>query len=329
MRTPSFDYERPKTIQAACGLLRDGGSEAHPIAGGTELVLAVRNRQKPARLLVDLGSIGGLNLIRYSPETGLRIGPMATLRHLSEHPDVRQHYPMLVQAATSAGSPQIQAMGTIGGNLCQDTCCQYFNRSAGARRTFEPCHKLGGNVCHVVPGASECWATYAGDLAPALIALGATIRITQPDGERDIPASEFFTGDGARPRDLRHGDVVSSIEVPPVNGAGQAYVKLRLRGTLDYPIVAVAARVNMEDGNCRSMRVVLTGVDRRPVEVEEAKQVQGTPLSTEVIRDVAKAAHNRAHPMKTVCELPASYRRQMVDVFVESAVSQARDAARR
>lgn len=328
MKMPSIDYQRPQAIEHACTLLRDGGQEAHPIAGGTELVLAMRNRQKKTRLLVDLSGIAGLGEVRFAPDTGLHIGAMATLRQLAEHDDVRRHYPLLAQAAASAGSPQIQSMGTVGGNLCQDTCCQYFNRSCEARRTFEPCHKLGGSVCHVVPGSPECWATYAGDLAPALIALGATIRIAQPDGGRDIPVGSFFTGDGAWTRDLRAGEIVTGIDVPPVNGSGQAYLKLRQRGSLDYPLVGVAANVQMNDGGeCCSLRVVLTGVERCPVDVAHAHDVNGAPLTSSVIRDVAAAARTCTQPMKTVCELPPSYRRQMVDVFVETAVSQALAAA--
>lgn len=330
MKLPSFDYQRPDTAAEACALLREGGKDAHPIAGGTELVLALQNRQRTARLLVDMSGIAGLDQIRYSPETGLRIGSMVTLRQLAAHADVRRYYPLLAQAASSAGSPQIQSMGTVGGNLCQDTCCQYFNRSAGARRTFDLCHKLGGSVCHVVPGSQECWATYAGDIAPALIALGATLWITGADAERRFPVGDLFSGDGARAHTLREGEIVTAIDVPPAatSMAGQTYAKLRQRGTLDYGMLAVAARVELDDAlECRTLRVVLTGVDRKPVEITEAEIAEGAPLTAPVIRDVAEAARRRAHPMKNLCELPPSYRRQMVNVFVEAAVTQAAAAA--
>lgn len=330
MKLPSFDYQRPQSTGQACELLREGGKEAHPIAGGTELVLALQNEQKTTRLLVDLGGIAGLTQIRYAPDTGLRIGALVTLRQLAEHSEVRRGYPLLVQAATSAGSPQIQSMGTVGGNLCQDTCCQYFNRSAEARRTFEPCHKLGGNVCHVVPGSKECWATYAGDMAPALMALGATLWIAGPDGERRTPIRQLFSGDGARPNTLREGEIVSAIDVPPplTAACGQRYSKLRQRGTLDYGMLGVAARIEMGNGfDCRTLRVVLTGVERRPVEVSEAQSAEGTPITAARIREIAEAARICAQPMKNQCELPPSYRRQMVNVFVESAVSEARAAA--
>jgi 4-hydroxybenzoyl-CoA reductase subunit beta len=330
MKLPAFDYQRPQTSAEACGLLRAGGREAQPIAGGTELVLALQNRQKTTRLLVDLSGIAGLDQIRYSAETGLHIGSMVTLRQLAEHPDVRCYYPLLAQAAASAGSPQIQSMGTIGGNVCQDTCCQYFNRSSGARRTFEPCHKLGGSVCHVVPGSQECWATYAGDIAPALIALGATLWIAGADAERRIPVRDLFSGDGARAHTLREGEIVTAIDVPPAatSLAGQTYAKLRQRGTLDYGMLAVAARVELDDTlECRTLRVVLTGIDRKPVEITETQHAERAPLTASAIRDVAEAARKSAHPMKNLCELPPSYRRQMVDVFVESAVTQAAAAA--
>ena len=329
MKMPSFDYQRPQTIEHACALLREGGSEAHPIAGGTELVLAIRNRQRKTRLLVDLGGIAGLGEIRFARDTGLRIGAMVTLRQLAEHDDVRRHYPLLAQAASSAGSPQIQSMGTVGGNLCQDTCCQYFNRSCEARRTFEPCHKLGGHVCYVVPGSPECWATYAGDLAPALMALDATLSIASPGGERRLPVGDLFSGDGARPHTLREGEIVSAIDVPPAAAmTGQTYAKLRQRGTLDYGMLAVAARVALDESrDCRALRVVLTGVDRKPLEVRKAAEVHGGRITTDAIRDVADAARKHAQPMKNACELPPSYRREMVNVFVESAITQAQSVA--
>jgi 4-hydroxybenzoyl-CoA reductase subunit beta len=331
MKLPTFDYQRPQSTEQACRLLLQGGREAHAIAGGTELVLALQNRQKKTRLLVDLGGISGLNQVRYQPESGLRIGALVTLRQLADHPDVRRVYPLLAQAAGMAGSPQLQSMGTVGGNLCQDTCCQYFSRSAEARRTFEPCHKLGGHVCHVVPGSQECWATYAGDMAPALIALDASVWISHPGGERHVAARELFSGDGSRPHTLSEGEIVGAIDVPPPSAnSGQVYAKLRQRGTLDYGMLAVAARVDFNGGaECRKVSVVLTGVDRRPIEVTEAADAQGTRLGEAEIRAIAEAAHKRAQPMKSLCDLPPSYRRQMVDVFVESAVTEARAAAER
>ena len=329
MKLPGFDYQRPQSTQQACRLLKQGGSEAHAIAGGTELVLSLQNRQKKTRLLVDLGGISGLNEIRYRPEMGLRIGALVTLRQMAEHSDVRRMYPLLAQAAGVAGSPQLQAMGTVGGNLCQDTCCQYFNRSAESRRTYEPCHKLGGDVCHLVAGSKDCWATYAGDMAPALIALEATVWISDPSSERQIPLRNLYRGDGARPHTLAQGEVISAIDVPqPSARSGQVYAKLRQRGTLDYGMLAVAARVEFNGGlDCKKIAVVLSGVDRKPVEVTEAAKMQGETIDCEAIRVIAEAAHKRAQPMKNVCELPPSYRRQMVDVFVESAVSEARSAA--
>ena len=325
MKLPRFDYQRPQSTGQACSLLREGGREAHAIAGGTELVLALQNRQKKIRLLVDLGGISGLNQIHYRPELGLRIGALVTLRQLAENADVRRVYPLLAQAAGVAGSPQLQSMGTVGGNLCQDTCCQYFNRSTEARRTFEPCRKLGESVCHVVPGSKECWATYAGDMAPALIALDATVWISTPAGERQIAARDLYSGDGARPGALVAGEIVSAIDVPsPSARSGQVYAKLRQRGTLDYGMLSVAARVDLNGGpECKKVAVVLSGVDRKPLEVTEAANAEGAVLDAARIRAIADAAHKRAQPMKNLCELPPSYRRQMVDVFVESALNEA------
>ncbi len=329
MRLPQFDFMQPKDTAEACRVLRSAGGEAEAIAGGTELVLALKNRQKKPRIVVDLSKISHLDDLSYSPATGLHIGAMATLRHLAAYGAVRKHYPMLAQAALSAGSLQLQAMATVAGNLCQDTCCQYYNRSATARRSLEPCHKLGGNVCHVVPGSNECWASYAGDMAPALMALEAKVAIANGNGGRLIPVRELFSGDGARPRALRPGEIVTEIEVPPPQpGSRQAYCKLRQRGTLDYALLGTAVHLTMADGGrvCEHAKVALTALDRAPIEVPEAARLDGTEVSGEAVAELAEAARGRARPMKNIGELPASYRRDVVIPWVESSLKQALEA---
>ncbi|MBI2985948.1 MAG: FAD binding domain-containing protein [Deltaproteobacteria bacterium] len=326
MKLPRFKYVEPRSIRKACEFLQAPQDEVQIIAGGTDLIMALKNRQKIPKLLVDISGIPGLKEIKYSDKDGLRVGVLATLRHLTAHPVVREKYPVLVQAALSVGTPQIRAMSTIGGNLCQDTCCMYFNRSAMVRQTLEPCHKLGGQVCHVVNASEECWATYAGDVAPALLVLRARVKIAGLRGEKVVPLHELFSCDGKRPHTLRPGQLVTEIQVPaPSPSSGGAYLKLRQRETLDYPLLGVAVNLTMEgeDGICKDASLALTAVDKAPVVVEEANRLKGKKLTHELMQDLTKAAIKRAHPIKDLCDLTATYRRNMVNVYVESATQQA------
>src|SRR5690349_9968818 len=213
MGLPKFDYVAPRSVQEACRALEAGGGAARAIAGGTDLLTALRNRQETANLLVDLAALP-LDGIRYSDEEGLRIGALVSLRHVAADPSVGEKYPVLAQAARAAGSVQLQAMGTIGGNLCQNTCCMYFHRATGPRQSLEPCLKLDGDVCHVVAGSEQCWASYAGDLAPVLLVLGATLVIASPRDEKTMPVRDLFSGDGKRPHTLAPGQLITEIRVP-------------------------------------------------------------------------------------------------------------------
>jgi len=335
MKLPKFEYVRPKSIGAACDILAAGGEQAHAIAGGTDLIMALKNRQKVAKMLVDISAIAQLDQISYSDEDGLRVGAMVSLRHVAAHPLVREKYPLLVQAALSVGSVQLRAMGTIGGNLCQDTCCMYFNRSALVRQSLEPCHKLGGEVCHVVNRSEDCWAAYAGDVAPALLVLRAQVKVADASGEKIIPLHELFSRDGKRPLTLQPGQLITEIQAPaPSPHSGGAYHKLRQRETLDYPLLGVAVNLTMGagDGICKDAALAMTAVDKAPVVVavetlHATSLLKGQRLTDELIQEFAKAVRKLAHPMKNLCGLTSNYRLQMVDVLVESAVQQAlRDA---
>ncbi len=328
MRLAEFDLVSPRTLRAACRLLEGQGDAARIIAGGTDLLAAMKNRLKSPRLLVDLRDIPHLDEVHFSPRSGLRVGAMVTLRRLAADLAVKVHYPALAQAASQVGSPQLQAMGTLGGNLCQDTCCLYFNRSPMLRSSLQPCHKIGGGVCHVVSGSKSCWATYCGDLAPALMALRAQVTVAGPEGTRAIPLADLFSGDGRRPHTLQPGQIMTGISVPPPGRrSGSAYLKLRLRQSIDYPLLGVAATISLQDGVCQQAGLALTAVDKGPVLVGAAEQLVGHRLDAEVLESVAKAAFALAHPVNNASELPPSYRREMVPVFVRRAVEQAWQAA--
>jgi len=303
MSLPPFDLARPRTVAEACALLADADTEA--IAGGTQLLSAMKNRTRAPRRLVDLASISGLDSIDYRATRGLTIGARVTLAHLAAHPDVLRHYVVISEAARLVATPQIQSMATIAGNLCQDTCCLYVDRALEQRDALGPCLKLDGDICHVVPGSDHCWANYASDLAPVLIALGATVTIATTAGEQQHDLQTFFSGEGEQPIALGRGELITAIQIPPpAPHSGAAYLKLRRRGSLEYPLLGVAAAVTGT-----KLIVVLTGVDRGPVIVE------GTS-----IEDLARSASRRVHPVKNAFGYGPNYRIRVIKPFVTRAV---------
>ena len=330
MSLPKFDYARPQSSAEACQLLAARGGEAHVIAGGTDLVMALKNRQKIAGVLVDLSDVPGLDQISYSDNAGLKIGALVSLRHLAANPIVQKKYPILVEAALAVGTTQLQAMGTVGGNLCQDTCCLFFNRSELMRQSLEPCHKLGGEVCHVVNCSENCWSTYAGDLAPALLVLNAKIKIADVSGEKIVPVTELFSGDGTGPHTLAPGQFITEIQVPaPAPRSGAAYLKLRQRETLDYALLGVAINLTMaaDDSICTDATVALTAVDKAPLLIDAARQLKGKRLTDESISELARAARDKAQPIKSLYGYTIHYRREMIPVYVAMATQEARQRA--
>jgi 4-hydroxybenzoyl-CoA reductase subunit beta len=279
---------------------------------------------------VDLSGIDCLDRLEWSSEDGLCIGARVTLARLAADARVRQHYPAIVEAALAVGTWQLQSMGTVGGNLCQDTCCMYVNRPVEQRDGLSACHKIHGDKCHVVAGSDVCWANYAGDLAPVLLALDATVRVARVSGEdtRSVPC--LFTGDGIAPIGLAPGELVTQIDVPtPSPCSGASYLKLRQRDSLDYPLLGVAAVVTLAaDGTCSSARLALTGVDRAPVVVNEAASLVGRVLDAAAVGPVAHAAYRLARPVKNAWGYGASYRAKMTRVYVLRAVASAAARAR-
>lgn len=330
MTLPQLEISYPETVVDACRLLEAGSEACQAIAGGTDLLMSLKDGQKQPDLIVDLWGVPGLSRIEYDPGKGLQIGALVTLGQLIRNRDVLSHYPVLAQAAGQVGSVQLQGMATIGGNLCQDSCCVYFNRPEEVRLSLPPCHKLGGNTCHVVPSSADCWAPYTGDLAPVLMALGGTVTVAGRNGEKVRPIAEIFTGDGSRPVDLGAGRLITKIMCPsPARHSGAVYFKLRPRETLDYAVVGVAVSLslNAEDSRCEKAAVILTGVGRAPLAVAEAEELKGRKVTAEAIERIAKAATKLSHPVKSVSGTEPGYRRNMVKVHVERGLSVSLEAA--
>ena len=331
MKLPAFEYAEPDSMDEACRILAAPNGNAEIIAGGTELLQAMKNHLKFPRVLVSLERITRLTEIRYISDNGLTMGPLVTLHSLADHNEVKERYSLMAGAAQTIGGPQLQAMGTVGGNLCQDCCCIYYNRPPDLRKRQGSCFKLGGDVCHAVKRSPDCQAVYSGDLAPVLIVLRAEITLAEPAGEKTIPLQDMYSGDGKRPLNLKPGQVAKKIHVPAWGDrAGGAYLKLRRRKAIDYPLLGVAAAVILEDDgeSCRSLGVAMTGIGSAPVAIQQAHILEGRTITDDKLDDLAEAAHALAKPVANVLGFSPRYRRDMVRVYVKMAVRQALADAR-
>lgn len=331
MKLPKFEYAEPDSIEECCKLLSEQGDKAQVLAGGTDLLMALKNRLKSPATIVDISRLSDLNQIHYSDKEGLKVGAMVTLRHFAKHPAVGEKYPLLAQAALAVGDPQLQAMGTVGGNLCQDTCCLYYNRQPMWRQSLDPCHKLGGKTCHAVKGSKNCWATYCGDLAPALLVLDASIKISGPNEDKVIALNELFSGDGQKPQTLSPDQLVTAIHVPPLQPqTGGTYLKMRVRKTIDYPLLGVAVGLTLKpsDHACEKLSVALTGVEKAPIFLDGKEALgKGRDLA-EAIESLAEDAYQQAHPINNTYGYSPKYRREMVKIYVKSAARQAIESAK-
>ncbi|KJS48189.1 xanthine dehydrogenase family protein subunit M [Desulfosporosinus sp. BICA1-9] len=327
MKLAKFDYQVPRSLIEACVLLEEMDGKALAIAGGTDLMLPMKERLKVPECLVDLRAIPDLTAISYGVQGELQIGALVTLRHLASEPTVKRNYPALARAALKVATAQIQAMGTVGGNLCQDCLCLYYNQSVGSKHGLERCHKAGGDVCHTVKGSKECWATYCSDLAPILLVLGAQVKVVDSIGEKIIPLKDLYTGNGKQPQTLRPGQLVTQIIVPLQGPKSQnIYLKLRVRKTIDYPALGVAVSAT-QAGAGQKVSVGLTGVDKRPLLIEEISR-EGL-FGDEEIEFLVQKAYTIARPLNNLRDFTPKYRKDMVKVYVQSALEQALQLAER
>jgi 4-hydroxybenzoyl-CoA reductase subunit beta len=325
MRLPEADYYAPSNLSEACSILAEHQEEAKVLGGGTDLLVACKLRNITPTHLLSLSSIPELKGIHLHEGQYLKIGAMTRLHDLICDPSISDHYPALSQAAALVGTTQLQHMGSIGGNLCLNTRCIYYNQSERWRRSRDACFKMGGHVCHVVPKGKKCYAVFSGDTVPALIALDAEVKVVSNTEERLIPVNKLYTGDGKEPLDLKSGDLVTEIRLPlPTNSQSSTYLKYRMREAIDFPMVGVAVRMDTsDDGICTVCRVVLNAVDCGPTEVREARELleEKAPAS-DLIQEVAEKAEKRAHPVANTPGSPPAYRRKLAGILTHRALHQ-------
>jgi 4-hydroxybenzoyl-CoA reductase subunit beta len=331
MRLPRFEYRAARTVMEALDWMgnvpRAGelGPEARAMfmAGGTDLLPNMKHRIFTPILVVGLSSITTLTGIAYDGELGLRVGAGVRLADLAADSRVRDRYPALAQAAEAISTPQLRQMGTVGGNLCLDTRCNYYNQSEFWRRARDYCLKKGSDVCRVAPGGTGCYAVSSCDTAPVLIAYGATVRVASRQGDRVIPVSQLFHDDGIHPVRLQPGEVLTDVFLPVADGdVHSVYAKYRVRGSFDFPIASVAVVARFQGDICLDARLVLQGIDTAPVSLPSAESLlSGTAWTPDLLEEAATLALREAHPMDNTSGT-ISLRRRIIQTYTRRALSQ-------
>jgi 4-hydroxybenzoyl-CoA reductase subunit beta len=319
LRLPPFRYLRPRTARDAARVLAEYGPDAMAVAGGTDLFPNMKRRQFTPRVLVGLRGLP--DATRIAAHGSLTLGAMATLADVAAHPALAARWPALAHAAAVVSSPPLRNAATIGGNLCVDTRCNYYNQTAFWRASIGYCMKKDGDVCLVAPGSDKCWALSSSDTAPVMIALGAEVTLVGRDGERRAPAAELYGTDGIAYLRKRPDEVLTEIHVPGREGWRAIYRKLRRRGSIDFPILGVAAAVRLGTGNVvEDARIVLGAVDTHPVEAADAAAfLRGRALDRETIDMAAGIAYKPARPLDNA-DLNYAWRKRMARVEVARAL---------
>ena len=336
LRLPPFRYHRPATVDEAVGLLARFGEDALPIAGGTDLMPNMKHRLFTPAHVVSLNGIaamrgiGTVNGTRSasgngrSPRGGglhLRIGALETLADVSTHPLVRRHFAGLAEAAGLVAGPQLRNMGTIGGNVCLDTRCTYYNQTEFWRDALGYCLKKDGTVCHVTRVGKKCVAAHSADTPPNLIALDATLTLTGTGGTREIPAADFFVLDGIRNTRRGRDEVLTEIRIPIVKGRRSAYQKLRQRHSIDFPLLSVAVVADFaEDERVAGLTGVVSALGARPrVLGGWGRMAAGERLTGDLIGALAGRAWSQCRPLDNMIVDP-EWRRAMVPVHARRAL---------
>ena len=321
MSLPSFQLLRPKTIDEAVALLAKHDGQVKIVAGGTDLLPSMKQKLFTPAYVMDLRGAGELRGIQHSPGKGLQIGALTTLTAIEHAAVIRKDYPVFYEAVKTVASPVLRNMGTLGGNICLDTRCLWYNQSLSWRKSCGFCLKKDGNLCHVAPGGKFCWAAFSGDTAPALLCLGAELEIASSHGVRRTPLSEFYVNDGIARLHLKPGEIVTRVYLPESSAGWQgSYQKLRIRGSIDYPLAGVAVALRMEKGNVAEARVAITGVNPAPHLVKDADaQLIGAAPNEELAERIGEMAARTAKPLTTSALTP-EYRREMVRVYAKRAV---------
>ncbi len=322
LRLHSYAYDRPQSLAAALRILAANPGSALPIAGGTDLMPNMKHQLFTPKRLVALRQLPELRGIHVAAGE-LVIGAAETLTTIARDPLVREHAPSLARAAGLVAGPQLRNMGTIGGNLCLDTRCTYYNQTYFWREALGFCLKKDGDVCHVTKVGKKCVAAHSADTPPVLMTLGASVDLASADGERSMPVTDFFVADGIENTMRGWNELVTRVRVPlPMNGTRATYVKLRQRAAIDFPLLSIAAAGDFDGDVVRELRIVVSALGSRPRQISGLDRVAtGRRLTADVVDAIAERAFAQCHPLENII-VDAEWRRAMVPVYVRRALAE-------
>lgn len=320
MRLPKFEYFEPKDLKEALSILQNEPA-AKIFAGGTDLLVNMKHRVECPPVLVNIKRIADLDYMRRD-NGDIRIGALTPLKRLHIESLIVENFPGLAQAASAVGSYHHQVMGTLAGNICQQNRCMYFNQSKWWRSSRPTCYKAGGEICHVVNKKEICYSAYCGDMAPALMVINAKIALEGPDGSKEMPIEDFFSGDGKAPLVKKPGEILTEIIIPKASADGiSTYIKFANRDSIDFPIVGTALWASEKE---KQYRVAFTAVDRKPVRGKQVEDfLNGKELSAENVKAASDLAAKEAKPVKTSVYSP-SHKRRMMGLLLQNAVNEAK-----
>jgi len=320
MRLPQFRYHAPRTLREAASLLRKEGPQAMIVAGGTDLYPNMKRRHQTPRTVISLRAVNGLKGVKQRPGGGLSIGPCTTLTDLEESAVIRKRYPGLHEAIRTISTPVLRNMGTIGGNICLDTRCNYYNQNYEWRRAINFCMKCDGEICWVAPGSDTCLAVSSSDTAPVLCAMDARLRLTSERGRRTVLARDFYRRDGIDYLNKRKDEILTGIDLPSSRGWRSAYRKLRRREAFDFPVLGVAVQAKFNGRIAADVRIWLGAVASAPIEAREAQEaLSGRLLTDEAIEEAARLAWPRSKPVDNT-DFVVRWRKDMTKILCRDAL---------
>src|SRR6266566_1732573 len=324
LRLPTFRYLQPRSLAEALHMKADAGPDGMFVAGGTDLYPNMKRRHQEPKTVISLMGIPEMRKLE-----GWNVGTCITLSTLSNLPTFQRS--AVASAARLVSTPLLRNMGTLGGNLCLDTRCNYYNQTYEWRKSIDFCMKKDGAICWVAPSSPRCWAVSSSDIAPVMVAIGAEYRLVGPQGERVVPAGRFYNNDGINYLTKQPDEILAAVQLPAPNGWDAVYHKLRRRGSFDFPVLGVAAWIQWEQGAgsreqiVKDARIVLGGVASYPQDVPEAgAALKGMSLGAETIAAAAEAAYRPSKPMDNT-DFDLSWRKQMTRVFVTRALNELRE----
>ena len=320
MRLPSFHFASPKTLDEAAALLTRDPENTRLVAGGTDLWPNMKRRNQKAETVISLSRVEELFGVRSGDDGSTRIGAMTSLSDLLSDPHLRSSYPGFARALASISSPTLRNMSTLGGNLCLDTRCSYYDQSEEWRRAIGYCMKECGETCWVAPASKRCFAISSSDSAPLLCAIDAQVELVSVRGKRRLPLAEFFKDDGIDYLAKTRDEILSAVELPAPGIWKSSYWKLRRRGSIDFPVLGVGAAVRMDGDRVGKARIFLGALTSAPISMEaSAAHLEGRPWDAIRIAEAAAMA-KKASAAFDNADFDLKWRRQMVEPYLEGAL---------